>query len=154
MTIRPGPATYRTPEMDVSGELMLKRQYIIKAGVLQDVFDTGISIGDEMLQQMLSRSADEKMHSIVTTIQREQNQIIRDDRHKVLVVQGAAGSGKTSVALQRIAYLLYKYRTTLSADNMILFSPNSLVQRLRLSRTAGARRSYHAADDIPRLFNT
>lgn len=122
----PGPATYRTPEMDVSGELMLKRQYIIKAGVLQDVFDTGISIGDEMLQQMLSRSADEKMHSIVTTIQREQNQIIRDDRHKVLVVQGAAGSGKTSVALQRIAYLLYKYRTTLSADNMILFSPNSL----------------------------
>lgn len=122
----PGPATYRTPEMDVSGEMTLKRQYIIKAGELQDVFDTGISIGDEMLQKMLSRSADEKMHSIVTTIQREQNQIIRDDRHKVLVVQGAAGSGKTSVALQRIAYLLYKYRTTLSADNMILFSPNSL----------------------------
>jgi len=122
----PGPATYTTPEMDVSGELLLKRQYIIKSGKLQDVFDTGISIGDEMLQQILSRSADEKMHSIVTTIQREQNQIIRDDRHKVLVVQGAAGSGKTSVALQRIAYLLYKYRTTLSADNMILFSPNSL----------------------------
>ncbi|MDR6552119.1 RNA polymerase recycling motor HelD [Paenibacillus qinlingensis] len=122
----PGPATYRTPEMDVSGELWLKRQYIIKAGELQDVFDTGISIGDEMLQKMLSRSADEKMSSIVTTIQREQNQIIRDDQHKVLVVQGAAGSGKTSVALQRIAYLLYKYRTTLSADNMILFSPNSL----------------------------
>ncbi|MEW9702801.1 RNA polymerase recycling motor HelD [Paenibacillus sp. SI8] len=122
----PGPATYLTPEMDVSGELLLKRQYIIKAGALQDVFDTGISIGDEMLQQMLSRSADEKMQSIVTTIQREQNQIIRDDRHKVLVVQGAAGSGKTSVALQRIAYLLYKYRKTLSADNMILFSPNSL----------------------------
>ncbi|KRE86441.1 hypothetical protein ASG89_10535 [Paenibacillus sp. Soil766] len=122
----PGPATYRTPEMDVSGELWLKRQYIIKAGELQDVFDTGISIGDEMLQKMLSRSADEKMSSIVTTIQREQNQIIRDDHHKVLVVQGAAGSGKTSVALQRIAYLLYKYRTTLSADNMILFSPNSL----------------------------
>lgn len=122
----PGPATYRTPEMDVSGELWLKRQYIIKAGELQDVFDTGLSIGDEMLQKMLSRSADEKMSSIVTTIQREQNQIIRDDQHKVLVVQGAAGSGKTSVALQRIAYLLYKYRTTLSADNMILFSPNSL----------------------------
>ncbi|WNR43955.1 RNA polymerase recycling motor HelD [Paenibacillus roseipurpureus] len=122
----PGPATYRTPEMDVSGELLLKRQYIIKAGALQDLFDTGLSIGDEMLQMMLSRSADEKMSSIVTTIQREQNGIIRDDRHKVLVVQGAAGSGKTSVALQRIAYLLYKYRTTLSADNMILFSPNSL----------------------------
>ncbi|MGG1513970.1 RNA polymerase recycling motor HelD [Paenibacillus oryzisoli] len=121
-----GPATYRTPEMDVSGVLELKRQYIIKYGELQDVFDTGLSIGDEMLQRMLSRSADEKMSSIVTTIQREQNQIIRDDQHKVLVVQGAAGSGKTSVALQRIAYLLYKYRTTLSADNMILFSPNSL----------------------------
>jgi DNA helicase-2/ATP-dependent DNA helicase PcrA len=122
----PGPASYITPEMTVSGDLSLKRQYIIKAGELQEMFDTGISIGDEMLQKMLSRSADEKMHSIVTTIQREQNQIIRDDKSKVLIVQGAAGSGKTSVALQRIAYLLYKYRKTLSADNMILFSPNSL----------------------------
>ncbi|MCD1259636.1 UvrD-helicase domain-containing protein [Paenibacillus athensensis] len=122
----PGPATYRTPEADVSGELLLKRQYIVKNGELEDMFDTGLSIGDEMLQTMLGRSADDKMHNIVTTIQREQNQIIRDDAHKVLVVQGAAGSGKTSVALQRIAYLLYKHRLTLNADQMVLFSPNSL----------------------------
>ncbi|MBP1992411.1 RNA polymerase recycling motor HelD [Paenibacillus eucommiae] len=122
----PGPASYTTPEMTIEGELKLKRQYMIKSGQLLNMFDTGISIGDEMLQQMLSRNADDKMHSIVTTIQREQNLIIRDDKHKVLIVQGAAGSGKTSVALQRIAYLLYKYRKTLSADQMILFSPNSL----------------------------
>jgi DNA helicase-2/ATP-dependent DNA helicase PcrA len=122
----PGPAAYTTPELTIKGDIRLKRQYMIKSGELRDMFDTGISIGDEMLQQMLGRSADDKMHSIVTTIQREQNLIIRDDKHKVLIVQGAAGSGKTSVALQRIAYLLYKYRNFLSADNMILFSPNSL----------------------------
>lgn len=122
----PGPAEYQTPEMQVRGELSLKRQYIIKNGVMADMFDTGISIGDDMLQQMLGRSADEKMRSIVTTIQREQNLIIRDDKNQTLIVQGAAGSGKTSVALQRVAYLLYKYRNTLSADNMLLFSPNSL----------------------------
>jgi DNA helicase-2/ATP-dependent DNA helicase PcrA len=122
----PGPASYTTPELTIKGDMRLKRQYRIKSGELRDMFDTGISIGDEMLQQMLGRSADDKMHSIVTTIQREQNLIIRDDKHKVLIVQGAAGSGKTSVALQRIAYLLYKYRNFLSADNMILFSPNSL----------------------------
>jgi len=122
----PGPAAYRTPEAEVRGELLLKRQYIVQNGELQDMFDTGLSIGDEMLQHMLGRSADDKMHNIVTTIQREQNQIIRDDTHKVLVVQGAAGSGKTSVALQRIAYLLYKHRLTLSAEQMVLFSPNSL----------------------------
>jgi DNA helicase-2/ATP-dependent DNA helicase PcrA len=122
----PGPASYTTPEMTIEGELTLKRQYIIKTGELLSMFDTGITIGDEMLQQMLSRNADDKMHSIVTTIQREQNLIIRDDKHKVMIVQGAAGSGKTSVALQRIAYLLYKHRKNLSADQMILFSPNSL----------------------------
>lgn len=122
----PGPARYQTPDGEIEGEMVLKRQYIIKKGQLEDMFDTGINIGDEMLQVMLAKSAYEKMSSIVMTIQQEQNQIIRDDQHPVLIVQGAAGSGKTSVALQRVAYLLYKYRHSLNADQMLLFSPNSI----------------------------
>ncbi|RXT15322.1 RNA polymerase recycling motor HelD [Ammoniphilus sp. CFH 90114] len=122
----PGPAKYKTPEGEIEGEMALKRQYIIKNSQLEDMFDTGINIGDEMLQVMLAKNAHDKMGSIVMTIQQEQNQIIRDDQHRVLIVQGSAGSGKTSVALQRVAYLLYKYRNALDADQMLLFSPNSL----------------------------
>ncbi len=122
----PGPARYMTPEGIIEGEMSLKRQYMIKNGHLENMFDTGIQIGDEMLQIMLAKSAQEKMSSIVMTIQQEQNRIIRDDQHRILIVQGAAGSGKTSVALQRVAYLLYKYRNSLGSDNMVLFSPNSL----------------------------
>ena len=123
----PGPAHYEIPDGGtIEGEITLKRQYIIKNGKLENMFDTGISIGDEILQVMMARSAHDKMSSIVTSIQREQNQIIRNDEHEILIVQGAAGSGKTSVALQRVAYLLYKYRLSLSADQMVLFSPNSI----------------------------
>jgi DNA helicase-2/ATP-dependent DNA helicase PcrA len=123
----PGPAQYKIPDGGtIEGEITLKRQYIIKNGQLKNMFDTGISIGDEILQVLMARGAHDKMSSIVTSIQREQNQIIRDDDHEILIVQGAAGSGKTSVALQRVAYLLYKYRLSLSADQMVLFSPNSI----------------------------
>ncbi|WP_246079549.1 RNA polymerase recycling motor HelD [Paenibacillus piri] len=122
----PGPATYQTPGGQIEGTIELKRQYVIRQGELKAMFDTGLAIGDEILQTMLGQSADDRMKSIVATIQKEQNQIIRNDRHQVLIVQGAAGSGKTSVALQRVAYLLYKHRNTLNADNMILFSPNAL----------------------------
>ena len=123
----PGPADYAIPDgSTIQGNIELKRQYVIKGAQMLNMFNTGLHIGDEMLQHMLDKSADDKMKSIVTTIQREQNQIIRDDKHNVLLVQGAAGSGKTSVALQRVAYLLYKHRTSLRADNMILFSPNPL----------------------------
>ncbi|MGZ4107606.1 MAG: RNA polymerase recycling motor HelD, partial [Tumebacillaceae bacterium] len=122
----PGPAQYETPDGLVTGEMTLKRQYIIKNGKLDNMFDTGVNIGDEMLQHILAKNVHDKMSSIVTTIQHEQNQIIRDDKHDILIVQGAAGGGKTSVALQRVAYLLYKYRKTLTTENMVLFSPNSL----------------------------
>lgn len=122
----PGPAAYATPSGTVEGTMELKRQFVIKQGKLQLTFDTGVAIGDEMLQQALGGSADTHMRSIVATIQKEQNAIIRDDRGKLLVVQGAAGSGKTSVALQRAAYLLYKHRDSLRADQMVLFSPNGL----------------------------
>lgn len=122
----PGPAAYDTPGGEISGTMDLKRQFVIDNGVIEVMFDTGMTIGDELLQQVLSHSADDKMKSIVATIQKEQNAIIRNDKTRMLVVQGAAGSGKTSAALQRVAYLLYKYREVLQADQMLLFSPNPL----------------------------
>ncbi|AIQ17885.1 helicase [Paenibacillus sp. FSL H7-0357] len=122
----PGPAAYDTPGGLVSGTMELKRQFVIDDGVIEVMFDTGVTIGDELLQQVLSHSADDRMKSIVATIQKEQNAVIRNDKSRMLVVQGAAGSGKTSAALQRVAYLLYKYREVLQADQMLLFSPNPL----------------------------
>ncbi|NHN34583.1 RNA polymerase recycling motor HelD [Paenibacillus agricola] len=122
----PGPAAYDTPSGEIKGEISLKRQYVIRDGRVSLMFDTGVTIGDELLQQVLSRSSDAQMKSIVATIQKEQNQIIRNDRSRMLIVQGAAGSGKTSSALQRVAYLLYKNRETLQADQMLLFSPNPM----------------------------
>lgn len=122
----PGPAAYETPGGLVSGTMNLKRQFVIHDGTIEVMFDTGVTIGDELLQQVLSHSADDRMKSIVATIQKEQNEIIRNDKSRMLVVQGAAGSGKTSAALQRVAYLLYKYREVLQADQMLLFSPNPL----------------------------
>ena len=90
------------------------------------MFNTSITIGDEILKEVLGKGTDKYMRSIVATIQKEQNRIIRHDRSRLLVVHGAAGSGKTSAALQRIAYLLYKYRGSLNAEQIILFSPNEM----------------------------
>ncbi|RSD28979.1 RNA polymerase recycling motor HelD [Mesobacillus subterraneus] len=123
---QPGPAAYTTPEGEIHGELKKKMQYLIRGGVLQSMFDTSLTIGDEILQQVLGKGTDKQMHNIVATIQQEQNRIIRHDRGKLLIEHGAAGSGKTSAALQRIAYLLYKYRDQLNADQIILFSPNTM----------------------------
>ncbi|MFD2700011.1 RNA polymerase recycling motor HelD [Paenibacillus shunpengii] len=122
----PGPSSYRTPSGIIEGEITLKRQFTIRDGDIKFMFDTGVTIGDELLQAVLSQSSDASMKSIVATIQREQNQIIRNDTSRLLIVQGAAGSGKTSAALQRVAYLLYKDREFLKADQMILFSPNPM----------------------------
>ncbi|MGD6818756.1 RNA polymerase recycling motor HelD [Metabacillus sp. 113a] len=122
----PGPASYETPGGPVRGKLEKKWQYLIRGGKIQSMFDTSLTIGDEILQEVLGQGTDKQMHSIVATIQQEQNRIIRHDRGRMLIVHGAAGSGKTSAALQRIAYLLYKYREKLTADQIILFSPNSL----------------------------
>ncbi|KAA0546874.1 AAA family ATPase [Bacillus sp. BGMRC 2118] len=122
----PGKAEYMTPNGIVKGELTLKRQYIIKNSEIKGMFDTGLAIGDELLQEVLGQNSDSQMKTIVATIQKEQNDIIRNETSKYLVVQGAAGSGKTSAALQRVAYLLYRYRETLEAEHILLFSPNSL----------------------------
>ncbi|PLT34437.1 RNA polymerase recycling motor HelD [Bacillus sp. V5-8f] len=121
-----GPAEYQAPFGKITGRVELKRQYIIRKGKLISVFDTGVTIGDELLQEVLGGQANAQMKSIVATIQREQNLIIRSEGKRLLVVQGAAGSGKTSAALQRVAYLIYRYRERLTADHILLFSPNPL----------------------------
>jgi DNA helicase II / ATP-dependent DNA helicase PcrA len=122
----PGPVRYETLDGIIEGEMELKRQFIIKSAKINGMFDTGVTIGDEMLQEVLGNDASTQMKSIVATIQREQNQIIRNEKSKLLIVQGVAGSGKTSAALQRIAYLLYRYRKTIKSENIMLFSPNPL----------------------------
>lgn len=120
-----GPAEYATNEGKVHGEISVKRQFKIKDSRLLYLFDSSVKIDDEILQEILSGNASEKMKSIVTTIQKEQNRVIRFDEGSILVVQGAAGSGKTSIALHRIAYLLYKDRN-LNSNNIIIFSPNHI----------------------------
>ena len=121
-----GEARYECPEGIVDGKLTLKRQYKISNGEIEYMFDSNLKIDDEILQGILSKSTDSKMKAIVTTIQREQNKVIRNEEYKNLIVQGPAGSGKTSVALHRIAYLLYKHRDKISARNILIFSPNEI----------------------------
>ncbi|WP_067725306.1 RNA polymerase recycling motor HelD [Oceanobacillus damuensis] len=122
----PGRAEFRTVEGKITGEITLKRQFIIKEGRIEGMFDTGVTIVDQLLQHALGNNASTAMRNIVATIQKEQNKIIRNEKSDLLVVQGVAGSGKTSAALQRIAYLMYRYREDLHADNVVLFSPNPL----------------------------
>ncbi|WP_288530056.1 RNA polymerase recycling motor HelD [uncultured Secundilactobacillus sp.] len=121
-----GEVTYLTPDGDQTVNVKLKRQFQIEDGQIKTVFDTDEAVGDQMLLDALSEQSDTKMRSIVTTIQKEQNQIIRDTKSDLLFVQGAAGSGKTAAVLQRVAYLLYRYRGRLNAGQVILFSPNQL----------------------------
>lgn len=121
-----GNAGFMAPIGWIEGEITRKRQYKIRDGKLVFALETEMNIDDEILQQALSENADSKLKSIVTTIQKEQNSIIRDRKHKMLVVQGCAGSGKTSVALHRIAYLLYHNRDTLKAAQVLVLSPNSI----------------------------
>ncbi|MGQ3478725.1 RNA polymerase recycling motor HelD [Paenibacillus sp. TY11] len=122
----PGLASYVTPAGPIEGTMELKRQFQIQNGQIRNMFDAIETIGDELLQQVLGKGADSQMKSIVATIQKEQNAIIRNDKSRMLIVQGAAGSGKTSAALQRVAYLLYKHRQTIRADQIVLFSPNPM----------------------------
>lgn len=120
-----GPAGYDCGVGRIEGRIMMKRQYKIKNGRIELMFDTDLRIEDEMLQEILGRSsADERMKTIVTSIQREQNRVIRDEKHQLMIVVGPAGSGKTSIALHRAAYLLYRERESLKAENILVFSPN------------------------------
>lgn len=121
-----GPAGFEAPVGRMNGEITRKKQYKIKRGKLIYALESEMNIDDEVLQQALSEHADARLKNIVTTIQKEQNSIIRDNMHRILAVQGCAGSGKTSVALHRIAYLLYHNRKQLSAAQILILSPNSI----------------------------
>lgn len=121
-----GPVTYDTPAGPRRVTLVKKRQFTIIDGKITNMFDTNEAVGDQLLQAALGQQSDQQMQSIVATIQREQNAIIRNTTADLLVVQGVAGSGKTSAILQRIAYLLYHARASLNADQILLFSPNLL----------------------------
>lgn len=121
-----GDVRYETPMGMQETKLVRKRQFNTSHGRIRHMFDTNETVGDEMLQEVLGEHGDEYMRNIVATIQKEQNDIIRDTKHDLLLVQGVAGSGKTSAILQRIAFLLYHSRRKLSADRIVLFSPNLL----------------------------
>lgn len=121
-----GKVSYQTPAGQQTVDVKLKRQFLVENGRILTVFDTDQTVGDQLLLEALGEKSDTKMKSIVTTIQKEQNKIIRDTQAKLLFVQGAAGSGKTSAVLQRAAYLLYRYRGNLTSSQLILFSPNQL----------------------------
>lgn len=121
-----GEVEYQTPDGLQSVNLFLKRQFLVENGKIKAYFDTQETIGDQMLLEVLDGKSSTHMKGIVKTIQSEQNKIIRDTKSKLLFVQGAAGSGKTSAILQRIAFLLYRYRGTLTSSQVVMFSPNSL----------------------------
>ncbi|MFI6162937.1 HelD family protein [Micromonospora haikouensis] len=121
-----GEAFFEAPQGTVRGEITGKRQYKIQNGRLEYMFESALNIGDDVLQRELSQSADDKMKNIVATIQREQNAVIRNETAQVLILQGVAGSGKTSIALHRVAFLLYRFKDTLSSDNVMILSPNKV----------------------------
>jgi len=125
-----GQAFYDAPDGRITGEINLKRQYEIADGVLEYFFDADVEIVDEFLRKLLSQNTSSKMKTIVETIQREQDIVIRDLENDLMMVQGVAGSGKTSIALHRAAYLMYQgLSTKLSANNIIIISPNALFEQ-------------------------
>lgn len=134
-----GEAYYVAPQGVINGELNLKRKFIIKNGGLIDAFDEGINeiilksgsedgsaLIDEYLRINLEESSSTKLKDVVATIQKEQNDIIRTEKNTALIVQGSAGSGKTTIALHRLAYLLYKYKNRISGDDILVIAPNRI----------------------------
>ena len=121
-----GPASYEAPSGIFEGEVISKWQYKIRKGKMLYEFESDVKIDDEILGAELGSNGEVQLKNIVRTIQKEQNEIIRNTKDKIMVIQGAAGSGKTSVALHRIAYLLYHDRENLKSSNVLILSPNGV----------------------------
>ena len=121
-----GAASYQAPAGELEGEILSKWQYKIRGGKMVYEFESDMKIDDDILKQELSANSATQLKNIVRTIQKEQNKIIRNTKDKLLLIQGAAGSGKTSIALHRIAYLLYHDRGKLQSSNILILSPNSV----------------------------
>ncbi|MFC4810365.1 HelD family protein [Paenibacillus sp. GCM10023250] len=126
------PISYESPDGEVEGTVHLKRNLLVREGKLERVVDSYVrgqedeSVTDEFLLYRLGENKDNKLRDIVSTIQQEQDRIIRTDKNKAVFIQGVAGSGKTTVALHRLAYLLYRYAGTVRADRMVIFAPNRM----------------------------
>lgn len=121
-----GPASYEAPMGEIHGEVDSKWQYKIRRGKMIYEFESDVKIDDEILKAELGSNGEVQLKNIIRTIQKEQNAIIRNTKDRILVIQGAAGSGKTSVALHRIAYLLYHDRQNLKSSNVLILSPNGV----------------------------
>ena len=121
-----GPASYQAPMGNICGEVTSKWQYKIRRGKLVYEFESDVKIDDDILKAELGSCGEVQLKNIIRTIQKEQNAIIRNTKDKIMVIQGAAGSGKTSVALHRIAYLLYHDRENLKSSNILVLSPNGI----------------------------
>jgi len=121
-----GQASYTSPSGEVAGRISLKRQYRIRNGKMEYMIESSVTVNDEILQKELSVSSNDKMKNIVATIQREQNRIIRNPNASTLIIQGVAGSGKTSIALHRIAFLLYTFKGEILAKDILIISPNKV----------------------------
>lgn len=121
---RLGATAYECPDGNISGEISLKRQYVIECSELKEIYDIDITTNDDFLQASLGSSKDKRLKDIVSTIQAEQNRVIRANMWRPLIVQGAAGGGKTTIALHRIAYLLYNNESTLNSKNFMIIAPN------------------------------
>lgn len=120
-----GESSYKSPNGEIPVDILSRRQIMIKKGVLQGFFDSEVDVKDDILQMVLSSNTGEKLKDIVMTIQQEQDEIIREDRQKVVVVNGVAGSGKTTIALHRVAYLLYNFREQLG-NKVLILGPNDI----------------------------
>ncbi|AYD40849.1 ATP-dependent DNA helicase [Clostridium fermenticellae] len=120
-----GEISYNAPMGMIKADIISKRQFIIKNSKLVGMFDSSMDVKDEILQMVLSQNAGDKLKDIVMTIQAEQDKIIRQSKNKVVVVNGAAGTGKTTIALHRVAYLLYNFRDKLQ-DKVLIIGPNSI----------------------------
>lgn len=121
-----GKAGYDAPRGRIDGEMSRKRQFKIKNSQMEYALESSMQIQDDVLQRELSSTSDEKMKTIIATLQKEQNLIIRNEKAKTMIIQGVAGSGKTSIALHRVAYLLYRFKKDLTARNVVILSPNKV----------------------------